>query len=621
MDEETQGGDSGAATATASQPASAPANDAALGQWKASAQPATPPPTQSPDLGSSAQIPKQDDQQQMQPPPTVITPMKKGGILGVIDDIAGALVGKTRPELATDQDGNKYIKTQTLTRGQQWMRIAGEAITGAAAGMAAGKGAGNEGKAAFAGVQQGQQMAQQQKQDADKMTDEVKQDKLEKANHQMLQMKMAENAWTLARDKVKATQEDIDFNDKQLKQLTDPIEKGGGGGRIIGTAAYPGDIAEILKVQPDVMKHLVQTGQLEIRNHLDKDGNVAGITAIMMPDSWGKTMLPAGTTGHTFNAVTGKIEEFKYSDPVMAGERDVHDAAAVTSKQAFDEKQRKAEREAADLADVQSETNARNKELPGKMAQTAAATNMDNAEAAAARAKSTPGAEDPEIAILGEGLAKGNLSEDQISNREKNKTAIQAYLTIHHPNLDQKSIFLDSGQRKQVNLANNAIHNLDDIQNRLQKRPDLLGKLQGRISQGKGILGTDDADLADIDRALDQYALASTGAHGVKAVQARADAKQSLLNGFKNGPAATKEAMNGARSSLQNLGSAGKPRGMDGTPYVYKAQPQQQAAPEAAPAAPGGLSFSRSAYLKANPQGNVNAAAQAAAAAGHPVVD
>jgi hypothetical protein len=47
-------------------------------------------------------------------------------------------------------------------------------------------------------------------------------------------------------------------------------------------------------------------------------------------------------------------------------------------------------------------------------------------------------------------------------------------------------------------------------------------------------------------------------------------------------------------------------------------QPAAQAAPKAAP---GGLSFSKSAYLKANPQGNVNAAAQAAAAAGHPVVD
>src|ERR1700693_2118298 len=80
---------------------------------------AAPVPTQS-SAPSTAQIPQQaaPDYQ----PPTVLTPQKPGGILGVVQNIADALTGTTRPEIATDQQGNKDVKQSSLTHGQPWAR-------------------------------------------------------------------------------------------------------------------------------------------------------------------------------------------------------------------------------------------------------------------------------------------------------------------------------------------------------------------------------------------------------------------------------------------------------------------------------------------------------------------
>ena len=135
---------------------------------------------------------------------------------------------------------------------------------------------------------------------------------------------------------------------------------------------------------------------------------------------------------------------------------------------------------------------------------------------------------------------------------------------------------LTGEERKRKDLATNAVNNLGIIQATLQRRPDLLGVIQGRISQGRELAGTNDADLTAVSEALDNYALAATGAHGIRAVQARADAKQALLNGFKNGSAGVNSSINTARQSLQEFAALGKPRGLDGSPYIYKTGGQGQ---------------------------------------------
>jgi len=196
---------------------------------------------------------------------------------------------------------------------------------------------------------------------------------------------------------------------------------------------------------------------------------------------------------------------------------------------------------------------------------------------AEARAKQTADlASSTDVPTLGEALAKGALTEDQIPGFSKLKPQIQAYLAEHHPNLDQSSLQLTGEERKRKDLATNAINNLNIIQGTLQRRPDLLGVIQGRISQGKELAGTNDPDLTAVNTALDNYALAATGAHGIRAVEARASAKQALLNGLKNGSAGVNSSINTAKQSLQEFAALGKPRGLDGSPYVYKTGGQGQ---------------------------------------------
>lgn len=196
-----------------------------------------------------------------------------------------------------------------------------------------------------------------------------------------------------------------------------------------------------------------------------------------------------------------------------------------------------------------------------------------------ARAKASADlANTTDVPTLGEALAKGAITEDQIPGFSKLKPEIQAYLAEHHPNLDQSSLQLTSEERKRKDLATNAISNLGIIQATLQRRPDLFGIISGRLSQGKELVGTDDPDLTAINEALDNYALATTGAHGTRAVQARFDAKQALLNGFKNGSTGVNSAIDTAKQSLQEFANLGKPRGINGSPYVYGSPGSQPSA-------------------------------------------
>ena len=400
-----------------------------------------------------------------------VTSLKRGGLLGVVDSIADVLAGKQRPELGKDADGNLYVKQHDLTRGEQWMRIAGEAIHGAAAGLAAGKGAGNMGKAPLAGIEAGQQDRAEEKQNEQEMNAQVDKQKLANANNQMLQMKMAENAWTLANNKTKAAQEDIKFYNEQEDRLIRD------GGKVIGTAAHPGDIAEILKVQPDVFEQMIKKQTVRILPNIDADGNHLGIKAIIMPTGYHNELLPAGAEGHMFNPVTGQIETFNYSDPVTAGERDVHDAAAMTAKQDWEAKKRKAEQEAATLANTESETAAREKELPGKMALTRAETDKANSEAAAAREKGGEGTpeqptDDNLIRMIGTGQMEiGNWG--YVLSRMKDPNFARA-VTTQYPDMDTSKIkrymkasdefaSSDKGAGKQLNNGSTAINHLGEL--------------------------------------------------------------------------------------------------------------------------------------------------------------
>lgn len=495
------------------------------------------------------------------PQPAVVTSAKPGGIKGLIQSLGEALTGKTRPEIGTDQYGNQYVKQVTPTGGQRWAKIAAQALVGAARGFAAGKG-GNPGAAVAAGVDQGTQFGQQRQQQQKDMSMEARQQNLDRANNQLLTQKIAEQTMAMKRMGVLGTREAIDFSEKQQDWMAQHSD----GGQPIGYVSNLKDVAQLMNNTPGFHESHIIDGRIQPVQLYDKDGKANGFAVYQLKTGTNDEMMPAGTTVYQYDAVNDKMVPHQTSQPMKGADVFATNNSAAAAMN-------EAHLKAAQLEHTKAETAAsaaNASKIPSEIDKNKA--EADRARAAATKDRA-PDKDDPKIASLGEAIVRGSLTEDQVPGFSKLKPSIEAYIAEHHPNLDQKSVLMDAGQRKQVNLANNAIHNLDDIATRLQRRPDLLGIINGRITQGKDLAGTDDRDLADINAALDNYALASTGAHGIRAVQARADAKLALLNGFKNGPNGVAAAMAAAKGSLQNLASAGKPRGTDGNPYVYKAQP------------------------------------------------
>jgi hypothetical protein len=548
------------ATGAGADPSPAPANTPANANAGQMASIGATPPGQQPADNS-----KQPQQPQAQ------KPWYSRVYSGVLD----ALGGSNQVMLERDPQTGKMVATATKSGpGQQWKRIIAGAISGAGSAMAhAGTGPGAAMRGAGLGVEAGMKLgtdqAQQARKDADDDFDQQQTAALNKARTAELSQQGAKAAWELGWEKQKALQGQLDLEN----QWNDRIAQAGEGSGDLGVFPTFKDYIAATKEDPSL--HDAQAhGQLYAITHVNADGVQDGIHVYRVTQGW----KDQKTTEPTAFPVVKPGE--KIGDPPRL-ETQTIPAGAMTNGQAMDY--------------IQAQNN-KAADMQLKVLNQQSLTKQREAKAdkderpAAPRGGGAASAEDPHVATLGEAIASGRLTTDQIPGFGKMKPQIEAYLAEHHPNLNISSVMLTGDERKRADLANNALHNLEDIGQRIARRPDLLGVIQGRITQGKNLAGTNDPDLAAIDTALDNYALAATGAHGVRAVEARKDAKQAILNGFKNGQQGVQAAVQSARGSLQNLAGAGKPRSVDGTPYVYKTQPQGggNPQPQQQPAQQGG---------------------------------
>ena len=356
--------------------------------------------------------------------PALVTSQKRGGLLGVMDDIANALTGKTTPEIGTDADGNKYVKQDTLSRGQQWVRIGAGLLGGAAKGWAAGRGR-NPGAAAAAGFDEGERQRQQQQDQQTQMSDQAMKENLANANYQKLRMDAAEQAWHLTAMQHEATQHDVEFAQGQEDRLM-KVD----GATLLGTASDPNDIDKILKVNPDVMKDMVQNHQIEILPHYNADGTRGGIRVFKMPDGYRKNILPAGTTFHTFDSTTGQFVPHQTSEPITAGEVDDYDTAASNAANKFKLDQ-------ANLAHTQAETNEANAnatKVPSEISKNAGETAQARAGAVRDYAEAAKDTEEVKTAKGKEAQANDPQLVDSIGSG-KIVPERMAYLLARNPQL------------------------------------------------------------------------------------------------------------------------------------------------------------------------------------------
>lgn len=115
-------------------------------------------------------------------------------------------------------------------------------------------------------------------------------------------------------------------------------------------------------------------------------------------------------------------------------------------------------------------------------------------------------------------------------------------------------------EQKRADLAQNLNENLDQLEEIVNRRPDLFGKVQGRFTKFKEWAGSDDPDVAALKGIEDRLGMVAQSSHGMRSAQHVAESANSILNSYKNGPDAMKRAIADARKSAQTfLDNAGAP--------------------------------------------------------------
>jgi hypothetical protein len=251
----------------------------------------------------------------------VVTSQKPGGIRGLIQSIGEALGGKTTPEIGKDQYGNSYVKQATPSGAFRWAKIAAQAAVGAAKGFAAGRG-GNYGAAAAAGVDQGMKFADQRKQNQQDMSQEARQQNLDRANNQLLTQKIAEQALAMKRMQVQGTQEAIDFSEKQQDWMAqhseggEPLEYLNQDGTPTSTVSNLKEGAQMMLQTPGFHADHIQNALMQPVQLYDKDGKAAGFAVYKMKAGTNEDMAPAGTTVYHYDAINNKLVPQQTSQPM-----------------------------------------------------------------------------------------------------------------------------------------------------------------------------------------------------------------------------------------------------------------------------------------------------------------
>lgn len=106
---------------------------------------------------------------------------------------------------------------------------------------------------------------------------------------------------------------------------------------------------------------------------------------------------------------------------------------------------------------------------------------------------------------------------------------------------------------KRAALAANVNENADAVEQLLNKRPDMLGSEGGRYTNVQQMIGSNDPDIHEMGVRMHNIALASNGAHGVRAAGAIQKTEDELFNNFKSGPQGIAGSLKATRDSMQTF--------------------------------------------------------------------
>jgi len=544
-------------------------------QDAAGPEPATPPPAPA---APAAGAPAGQPQAAIVPVRAPAPPQQeaKEGSVGhrVLHSVLNALGGENSYVVSKDASGNTSMTPVPKTPGQQWKTIIAGALTGLGAAADAGRGPGATGRALSLGVRAGMAQRQQQEDRARAQSQQDWEDKqkanLQKAQLSLLTLQMSELQLRTTREKKEAVFQDTNQEQEWLSNIKDH------GGEDLGVAKSQADVLEKRKQDPRIMQAMTE-GRIRQYALSDKDGNAAGIHYAMVPAEYG-TMRT--TEDSAFDYLAGYDKNGKPIVKTQTVKAGLYNNDELDMKRSAAALQIGKANETYNTQQLDKRKEGREEQVAAQTIQTQEAVEEYHREQTKALLNSEDWLEQ-----TGEGIAKGNIHINEIP---KSKViAVESYLAEHHPNLNAGSTYITEAERKSSDQATAALLALNSIRQIVNRRgDDLLGTVYGRVSKGKTLLGTKDPDLASLAPLLDQYGLAGLGPHGTRGGLNKHDSILALVNDMKNGKQATLASIDAAGGTLQLLANVGKPKGRDGTAYVYKDQPG--AAPAAGAAPPAG---------------------------------
>lgn len=108
-------------------------------------------------------------------------------------------------------------------------------------------------------------------------------------------------------------------------------------------------------------------------------------------------------------------------------------------------------------------------------------------------------------------------------------------------------------EQRRADLARNMNENLDQLEEILNRRPNLFGWFSGRMTEAQGAIGTSDPDIAALKTIKEQMGMAMVGAHAMRNAQHVEAAGNAIVNSYHNSAGAVKNAIAKARQSLQTF--------------------------------------------------------------------
>ena len=455
--------------------------------------------------------------------PTV-TPDHESWWRRALDTVGSIMGGDQTIHITKTPDGTMTVTHDPSTTGEKWGRVAAAMLGGAAKGLAVGQGPGGPARAAAAGAEFGQQLPQQALQQANQQAASMNAQQLAAANSALLHQKIVTQGLLSQQAGLTLAGQQADL----LNRIND-VTKGSPNAQVLPTVDNMPDMAKLpLSYANALQAHT--NGQMVMLVTPQANGKV-GFTPVIVDRAYStrlndkpREVLKLGvdptTKAPTLQSTT--VDPLTHTN----GDIDTGNQAVIASFLTQNNNFMKANTAAQTAANAAQAASNRQPLVEAQAAnqRAEAALNQTKAEAARRSLTGQPGGQPVEVddpnfpSPANFPTGTPGIAPPPKSGNYVPAEAARAY------RLSQ--IMRESG---------------NNIRNIATSNPQLFGRLQGLLSQGKTIVGlsnsADDQNIARLAGSIQQYAQASAGFHTFRNKAAPAETEETSLNKFRNDPA------------------------------------------------------------------------------------